>query len=231
MTECLLCHIEFVRNLDFKFIVNFNRLRPASICPRCLNKFCRLNKNSSCPQCGRFQNNNQICGDCLKWQSIYSKDVIKNKSLFAYDQEMHDYFRSFKKRGDYRLRLAFSQIIAEYLDHHKYDAYIFVPTASEHFLKRKFDPVTALFGELVKPTVTIDNILNVEHQSLKSRRERLATIQTFSLSEIQSQKLKNVSSILIFDDIYTTGATIYRMRQAIRDQHIDAPIESLTLAR
>lgn len=231
MNECLICHIEMVIQLDLEFLASFKRLYPVMICDKCSQRFQSLQKALTCGQCGRLQDDDSICDDCKKWQEIYGEDVVINQSFFSYNEAMHDYFQQFKRYGDYRLSKVFSSQIADLLTKNPVDAYIFVPTAESHLKERQFDPSIALFGNLVKETVRLSNILEVDHQSLKNRRERLATSQTFYLAPKDACKLKKLNSILILDDIYTTGATIYRMREAIRNQGVRATLKSLTLAR
>ena len=231
MSNCVLCQAIFQPELNFEFIVSFRKICLPVTCSRCMQSFTPLLKKPHCPQCGRIQNKTHLCIDCQKWRNLYGKDVVVNSALFQYDNAMHDYFHDFKKQGNYRLRLVFESVISDYLSKNKFDAYLFVPTAKNHLSERRFDPVRALYGDLIKPTVTIGNRQGVEHQSLKNRYERLNSPQFFYLSKGVVKKLKKSTSILIFDDIYTTGATIYHMREAIRAQGITSEIKSLTLAR
>ncbi|BDR57941.1 ComF family protein [Xylocopilactobacillus apicola] len=230
MTKCLLCQAEIVPRVDLQLLLTFKKIYPPTICDRCLKSFVRLNQQH-CPQCGRIQEKSVLCLDCQKWRQIYGSDIVVNQALFAYDTQMHDYFQAFKKMGDYRLRSVFLGEIAEWLRKQPQAANILVPTGKSHLAERKFDPVMAIFGDLIPVTSKMDNILEVEHQSLKNRRQRLQTEQTFYFSAENASKLQDFSLIRIFDDIYTTGATIYRMRDALREQNIKKPIVSFTLAR
>lgn len=231
MNQCNLCQKKIFPQFLLGDLLSWKPLFDLTICQKCLANFEQINAKKACAQCGRSQTNNRFCLDCQRWRIKCHEDVIINRSLFVYNQAMHDYFHNFKMIGDYRLRLVFKQMISDFLRNKHYDSYIFIPTSLAHFKERRFDPVVALYGDLIKPTVKVQYVGDSIEQSQKNRWERLKRSQNFSLSFSAIKKLKKVKRILFFDDIYTTGATLYSLRETLRNLSITAELFSFTLAR
>ena len=107
------------------------------------------------------------------------------------------------------------------------DYYVPVPSSPSHLEKRGFDTVCAIYQKLVPLTKLLVKADTEKAQGEKNREERLLTKQTFSAIDN-----KNVSGkILLLDDIYTTGRTLYHARDALLEVYPNCKINSFTISR
>ncbi|WP_318246450.1 ComF family protein [Rossellomorea aquimaris] len=121
---------------------------------------------------------------------------------------------------------AFSQTIKTYLAEVEYDLIIPIPLSDERLYERGFNQSTVLLEEAEVRPSTILTRLHSEKQSKKTRSERLLQEQVFRLAESDVRG----KTILLFDDIYTTGTTLRQAAKLLREAGADA-VSSLTLAR
>lgn len=231
MNQCNLCQQDFSPHFQLNDLVLWKQLFSPTICPKCFAKFKLIKPDQACPQCGRNQLKPQICLDCRRWQEEDQGDVIVNQARLVYNQAAHDYFHNFKMIGDYRLRLVFRQIINDFFRKQHFESCLFIPSSPAHLKQRRFDPVLALYGDLITPSVKIYYVGKTTEQSQNNRQERLNLAQHFQILPKAVARLKKQKHILLLDDIYTTGATLYSLRDALRSQGIEAKLTSFTLAR
>lgn len=221
--KCLLCHQEIFDNPSlFELFISLQPMRE-SVCEFCFSKFEPIRKKS-CPYCGKTTDRN-ICEDCLYWKKHFH-GFVKHTALYQYNQAMHDFFRSYKRKGDYQLAEVFASEIGYTKFFKKFDLITFIPSTVTHLKTRKFNPVQALFCQL-----PLQNVLEVTHdtgpQAQKNRIQRLQTPQKF----LVTKDLNSYKKILIVDDIYTTGRTLNLARSAILQQSRNCQIETFSLAR
>lgn len=138
---------------------------------------------------------------------------------------MKDFMAQYKFQGDYRLHRVFQDEFTQTVQKLKPTLVVPIPATEHTMLTRGFNQATELYaGELT-------NLLAHAHhdktpQSAKDRQERLATPQPFVLEE--SSPLVGQRIVLI-DDIYTTGRTLYHAAELLRNQGCQE-IVSVTLA-
>ncbi|WP_370466773.1 MULTISPECIES: ComF family protein [Lactobacillus] len=137
---------------------------------------------------------------------------------------------NYKRYGDYALHRVLYDLCQEDLAKFKADLYIPVPTSPEHLEQRQFDTVSSIYGNLVSLTHVLEKKAGLGAQGEKNRAERLSSEQSFFVKKnftISFQKCK----ILLLDDIYTTGRTLYHARDALAEVFPNAKISSFTLCR
>ena len=229
MKKCLLCGQYFVSKMSFLHLFSLNKENQENICVHCLKKFIPIPKKH-CPICSGNLNQNKICSDCVNWQRIYGKKLLTNHSVYLYNRACHDLMVDYKRYGDYVLHAALQELCVKELSEHKADFYVPVPTSSEHIAQRQFDTITAIYGGLVPLTNILGKKSGLRPQGEKNRAERLTSEQSFFVKKnfkINSQKC----SVLLLDDIYTTGRTLYHARDALKKVFPNAEISSFTLCR
>lgn len=102
-----------------------------------------------------------------------------------------------------------------------------MPSSPSNFAKRGFNPSEYLLKVCGIPySQLFDYQGNCQSQAKKSRIERLSLSQVFQLREHDL----NGDEILIFDDVYTTGATLIRAKECVIKK-TNLSCRSLTLAR
>ena len=206
------------------------------LCHKCFKNICFLS-DQSCPICGRpytfpVDEKELICGKCLtkmpKLQGL--------KAVFAYDDYSKNLILPFKHADRTDLVPFLSKLL--YYRGQKMlenaDCIIPVPLHWQRLMKRKYNQSALLAVKLSKMTGK-DCLLNVlirtkktESQGHKSREERAKNIKgAFNIKN--SAKIKGKSIVLI-DDVYTTGSTLNECANVLR-QAGAKHVEALVLAR
>ncbi|MGR3741515.1 ComF family protein [Companilactobacillus sp. DQM5] len=159
-------------------------------------------------------------------EKIYGK-FVKHKSLYRYNDEMHDFFREYKRNGDVELSNVFSKEIGQMKYFENFDLITYIPSIHSHFKKRQFNPVKELYKQL--PLENIFKIIdeNDSSQAMKTRTERLKVSQKFQVIK----DISEVKKIVIVDDVYTTGRTLNHAREAILNVNSNCEVETFSLAR
>ncbi|WP_456273244.1 ComF family protein [Bacillus sp. AK031] len=233
--NCLDCHSE----IDYPLTWNSFIFPPEEqwLCHKCSLQLHPV-IGERCLVCSRplsllqpeFINENK-CLDCVRWEEApdWTRILSKNTSLFLYNDYLKEYLARFKYRGDYLLAKAFSPVIKQVTRDLQYDIIIPIPLSLERLQERGFNQSEALANEAGFQTENLLTRTHSEKQSKKSRQER---IHSKGIFEVHPEKASHIQSktILIIDDIYTTGTTL---RQAAKQlKYAGAKkVTSLTLAR
>jgi competence protein ComFC len=171
-----------------------------------------------------------ICSDCIAWEETDKKGLlIKNRSIFLYNEKMKSIINQFKFRGDIEVIKAFEQdLISIYKKEFKNVHYIVpIPLSAERLYERGFNQ-SEVIANLLNRSIT--NLLvkaHQEKQSKKSKMERQRERNPFSF--VGSVDIKD-KHILLVDDIYTTGTTLRNVAEVLVDKGA-ACCSSLTLVR
>ncbi|WP_197017765.1 ComF family protein [Alkalibacterium sp. AK22] len=123
---------------------------------------------------------------------------------------------AFKLKGDCELAYLFSDDIRRALKIFPANTcFVPVPSAEESLSIRGFNPVELL---LEAAGVNYDKALTASRdtgrQAKKNRKERLRTRQPFTLCPKRSKAIAD-KPVVIVDDVYTTGRTLYHALEAI----------------
>lgn len=207
---------------------------PQYLCEDCQKGLQRI-EGQRCSLCSRSLEKlpeelkeDEVCRDCIRWEEDPDWQGIlqQNLSLFEYNDFLKDYLARYKYRGDHRLAKAFEPQLANHLKTLQFDQILPIPLSEKRHYERGFNQSAALLeGAQVTPSELLSRS-HSEKQSKKSRRDRLKQKQIFSLT---STNLTG-QSILIFDDIYTTGTTLRQAAKLLKEAGAER-VTSLTLAR
>lgn len=203
MIECLLCHRHFLRQLTLWQLLNFQPVEAELLCQTCLSQLEPIPVDQACAGCGRLCTE-RYCSDCLLWQTPPN---FKNRAMFRYNDILKQYMSQYKFYGDFRLRSVFQTQVKREVDRFDADLVIPIPVDAATRQQRGFNQVSGLLEKVD----TIDGLATRERakqqpQSEKNRQQRLQTKQPFVIN-LANEEL-NKKSVLIVDDIYTTGRTI-----------------------
>ncbi|MFB4165208.1 ComF family protein [Alteribacillus sp. JSM 102045] len=217
---------------------------PSLLCERCNNELEEITE-PGCTLCSRPLLEKKRCEDCARWEEDPNWEGVldHNQSLYRYNAHMQEIIAKWKYRGDAVLALIFSENIRQlYL--RTYTDYIPVPIplSSKRLQERGFNQSQLLADftntrqkwwkrkSLLPVTSFLERTLHEEKQSKKSRRERLASKQNpFHLSSSTEISISSKKFVL-FDDIYTTGTTVRKAAQRLKEQGA-SKVCSITLAR
>lgn len=228
MNECLMCFNKFTVNLNYRELLLPHKNKKKSICPNCSKKFISLTKNICKNCCKPLNKTLAFCDDCQYWKKLYSGKVLKNTALYKYNRVFHDLMVQYKRYGDYELRSLFQDLIGNLP---QADLYVPVPSSPSHLKERGFETIESIYREKAKLTYLLEKNDQEKAQGEKNRQERLISKQTFSLKNKKKSKQYTSLNILLLDDIYTTGRTLYHARDAVLESFPCAQIKSFTLAR
>jgi competence protein ComFC len=231
--HCLLCHEEMVPVVSWGSI--FGKGEATKICGDCQGKLLPI-RGETCAVCGRpfalldvEYRYGSICLDCKRWEEDehWSGSLDQNRSLYSYDNFTKEVIARFKFRGDYILAEIFAREFQKALQAYKYDYIVPIPLSEERLYDRGFNQAEAIIRTAdCEPTHLLSRI-HTEKQSKKSRHERIHLDQVF---KVESDLDFSGKTILLVDDIYTTGSTLRHAALLLKENGA-AKVYSLTLAR
>jgi len=223
-----MCHNLIIEKPSIKQLLQLKPLLNPHICQVCLQQFERISGHR-CSDCSRPLLTGILCPDCQQWRQRYPQQHLKTQVLFTYNRAMQLYFQRYKGQGDYQLRLLFERDIRTRFPVKSNVTYVPIPSDEQHQQERGFNPVQGLFETCFPLTSLLKKRPTEKGQAQKNRAERLASPQFFEL--IPQELPYKPQSIIILDDIYTTGRTVWHAQQCLRANYPQATINAITLAR
>lgn len=234
--HCLMCHNPIEKKMGVPLTLMQPRFYKSPLCARCWAKI-SFNQPPFCVVCSRAMTapvKNSRCKTCLyhkpyfdfAWGAcVYTEPLKTLMHLYKYHQ----------KTG---LRFVFAQLIIDFiatyqLDIEQFDILVPIPLSSVKQRERGYNQSEWLAKSIAahyrKPLIT--NILEknqeTQSQTRLTRKERWTNIKgTFTIKH--PMRIKN-QSILIIDDLLTTGATLSEAALALK-QAGATTVGALTLA-
>ncbi|EOI01626.1 comF family protein [Enterococcus moraviensis ATCC BAA-383] len=227
--KCNYCNRLISRNLTFKEIFLPQKIITEQLCLQCVSSFHLLETKNCCQGCQR-QTNKKYCGDCIKWQRHYPSYDFHHEALFSYNEAMQEWFEAYKFKGHYKLRYSFAPFLQEYFKQKKDLLVVPMPISSKRMETRGFNQVEGLLEAaniFYQPYLIRfeDGISQVQ----KTRKERMELTQPFELTKEGQREVQN-REVLLVDDIYTTGRTIFHAAQVILEKS-PSKLYTFSLAR
>jgi len=201
------------------------------ICECCKKKVRSLH-GDTCMKCGKKMTANKVyCFDCMR----RSHDFERNFSVFEYPVIRESLYR-FKYRGRaeyaaYYAKEAYKLHAKRIMELHA-DAIVPVPLHKSRFRKRGYNQAYELAMELSMLTgVPV-------YEGLIKRVKSTKALKTLDVRERQNNLKKafliiqndvKLNTIIVVDDIYTTGATIDAVARTFKDAGVGC-VYSLTVA-
>ncbi|VEF46906.1 phosphoribosyltransferase [Bacillus freudenreichii] len=229
--HCLYCDAVIQEEMTWrKFLFSAMEQK---LCKKCTGKLAIIT-GPTCRKCSRplaelaaGYIHEDICHDCFRWEqdSKWEGVLERNVSIYQYNDFLKELMARYKYRGDYVLAKAFSQEIRDALSEASFDLVVPIPLSEERLMERGFNQATGLAVGSGFETVEALVRIHGEKQSKKSREERIHLKQVFKVDQTVSGK-----SILLMDDIYTTGSTLHHAAHALM-QAGAKKVNSFTLAR
>lgn len=178
-----------------------------NLCPNC-HKTITFNDKLTCPVCGRRVNSAGVCAECKHLLPQYKKAV----SPIVYKDGGAALITKFKRGGAYLCEY-FSSLIADKLvGFPKIDCIVYVPMTEKALRKRGYNQTALLaekLSEKIKTPVVKDGVIKIKETSeqiglsMKEREENLK-----SCFRVSQPSLIKGKSVLVVDDVMTTGATL-----------------------
>lgn len=249
---CLICFTEIIPPMGWNDLIS--KVKKQNICQTCKAKLEEI-KGETCSICGRpleqldarFIQGDR-CYDCVRWEEDHEWRgcLTKNQSLYHYNVFLQEVIARYKFRGDYVLANLFTEQLRQKLAGQPSDLLVPIPLSPERLEERGFNQAEALIREASLTPANILTRIHGEKQSKKSRNERIHAGQVFRLAEPLSKPLYHNQTlhisepehlpdlkgktIILIDDVYTTGSTL-RHAAKILTSHGAASVTSITIAR
>ncbi|MEC0665103.1 ComF family protein [Priestia flexa] len=231
MTWCLLCHESIQSAHSFSSLISPQQKK--MLCETCQSSFKGLSE-PLCKRCGRMLNElpiayyeGEYCIDCVQWKKKKSP-LIRNYSLYKYNNFSKELMALFKYRGDYEFHKAFTVDFARLYKLYSPENPVLVPIplSDERMYERGFNQAEALASLLPAEVAYPLTRKHTEKQAKKTREERLQNHRVFELVDPELVTNRNV---ILIDDLYTTGVTLHEAALCLKD--VAAAIYSFTIYR
>ena len=199
MDDCLLCggSSETVSWTWF--------FKTTAICKKCRIRFKKWEAQSETPL---MKSNERFL---MKQSGLQ----LKIHSLYEYDETAQSFMTQFKYQEDWLLAGCFRKEVRQLLQLHKSKAVI-VPIPQAERSKRFFNQTEALLNETKMSYEPILMTNSAKRQARKTRINRLTATDEFECIRTCSR-----TQALLFDDVCTTGATLYRAQRCLLKQGIE----------
>lgn len=208
------------------------RCKKRLLCKFCSSQLIRLDDHPMCQGCSKkVSMKGEFCQDCLVWRKSHPHIELRHRAVYSYNAFGKDLISRFKFSGDCELAAVFSEEMKELTSGPSRHALIIpIPISSQSMEVRGFNQTELLLeaAELSYLQV-LESSSRHDKQSIKNKSERLKTPQPFTVREEMNGSIKG-RHLLIADDIYTTGRTIYHAAQLLSSCQ-PASISSISVFR
>lgn len=236
MNYCLYCHQSYSETWSWAALFGLNA--EPLLCQLCTAKL-ELIKGDICRMCGRLfslfpeqYRQGDSCYDCIRWEEDEEwKGVLQqNRSLYVYNDFLKEVIAKIKYRGDAELMKALYPIArSKFKSISRNSLLVPIPLSKERHYERGFNQAE-IFAKSLTSNVQplLKRVTHEEKQSKKTRKDRMLK-KNNPFTVIDEERVKD-KSILLIDDVYTTGSTLRYAAKVLKDAGANQ-ISSLTLAR
>lgn len=227
---CLYCQKVLETPTLFSDLFLWRQLKKERLCDECFQLFEPIDYSSACYGCSKPDHDSDtLCEDCEYWRTVYPKFETKNLSLFKYSTFAKAWMIRFKMMGDIRYGMVFNKTLEKTIKT-KFSDYLLmpIPSSKKSLSQREFNQIQVI---LDSTKLTYEKLLTNQtdgiNQSKKNRSERMKSSQPFEL--INGKNIVN-KKLLVIDDVYTTGRTVYHAKELLY-QNGAQKVDSLTVFR
>ena len=217
--KCIVCGEELSHNTLY------------SLCDDCLEKL-PYNTGNKCARCDEPMNTmGKYCINCKNEKPSYKH----NRSLFVYEKPINDMIRNLKYDNRKYLAETFANMLAGEVSKMNidFDYVIPVPLFPARHKKRGYNQAE-LLCETMKTKLNMNvnteilfKVRNTRSQANLSRSERIENL--LDAFEVADKKLVKGKTILLIDDVFTTGTTINECAKTLI-KAVAKEVYSLTLS-
>lgn len=249
MDHCLHCQMPLIASRCVEDYIGTSDWLNCPLCPTCWRELEYFDAVvERCAGCGRSFTDQEFqkcqlekgdlryCGECVMWLEKVPEYFVQHQALGPYASGLKATLHAYKFQGDFRQVAILVAYLQPALVQFRHALWVVLPNSQASIDTRGFRPTYELL-KMAKVNFC-DPLMYVgdgQHQATKNRHQRLALQQPFALRDETQQKiLQKAKQIVIFDDVYTTGATLMCAKNCIApylSQQVQMKLKSLTLAR
>ena len=195
----------------------------------------------NCPFCNKYTNNklnfatlfskneNQYCSNCQKFLSL-TEETFENYKLnyFAKYEDIKNVIYDIKYFKDVEQAKKFEQLFAIYFKKNSFDLITIAPTNKTREAIRGFNH-TEIVCYLCN--IKFDNIFFSTYRPKQAKIHNTRELHKVIIKEQYIVKVQQAKTLLIIDDIFTSGKTMLSLAQAIKNINPTIEITFLTLAK
>lgn len=212
-----------------------------SICKECFEKIEFIEE--ICIKCGRSGEKSSLCTHCYSEHYYYNKVL----SVLKYNDFMHKIMYGYKYGHKNYLSKYFAEMVIDFIESNniEYDYITSVPISDSRMKKRGFNQSDIIAKKVCSREKYVELFSRIKHTKFLSKLSNIERISEIEGAfEINTDVLNyivensysdtNIESsteikILIFDDIFTTGATLNELSKLIKKSLAGVEIIALTL--
>lgn len=170
----------------------------------------------------------QLCAECKVHLDINVLEVGEYTLYYFSDYEfVKDDIYSIKYFGDVACALKFKNLFKQFLSLNKFDLITIVPANEIREIIRGFDHIEQLCKMC---DINFEKILGCEYREKQAKLHRERRENKYYILP-NGQNLETVRSMLIVDDIFTSGNTLLGCAKTIRELYPKINISFLTLSK
>ena len=185
-----------------------DKQRESGLCLECVNKLPFNNKNI-CFKCGNLLREGESCNVC-KFTKHY---FVKARAPFVYEGNVKEAIFKLKFNGERYIAKTFAYYLSlsYHLLNENFDIIVPLPLSAKRLKERGYNQSELIAKELskivgVECKLVLDKVVHTPKQSNVEITERSKNVENvFKVNSVKDIKNK---SILLIDDIFTTGATV-----------------------
>ena len=170
----------------------------------------------------------QLCAECKEHLDINVLEVGEYTLYYFSDYKfVKDDIYSIKYFGDVACALKFKNLFKQFLSLNKFDLITIVPANEIREIIRGFDHIEQLCRIC---DINFEKILGCEYREKQAKLHKKRMENKYNILP-NGQNLENVRSILIIDDIFTSGNTLLGCAKTLRELYPKINISFLTLSK
>ena len=198
-----------------------NEIVPAGklICPAC-ERLLSYVEEPICAKCGKpVDDDESLCRDCARGGHVYDE----GRAVFIYDEYMSKSMYRFKYNGKQEYARFYGRCMYEclgpFIKSRNIEAIVPVPVHKKRLYERGYNQAYLLAKELSKRLeIPVCDHLVIRKTATKVQKNLSAASRQNNLKKafIASGNVVKYKSVLIVDDIYTTGSTVDAVSAALK---------------